>query len=429
MIASLISVGQELLLGDTINTNAPWIGRLLSEHGISCRKVITTGDDSQVITRALDQTLKSSELVIMTGGLGPTHDDITKTTLLDYFGDTLVRHEPTFAHIRDIFSKRNIPFSSSNHAQADVLSRAEVLFNKTGTAPGMWIEHKGRILVVLPGVPREMKYLMQHEVVPRLVLRNGGSSGYHAHYFQLTGIGESNLSDMIIGDTSHFTGDTLTLAYLPHQHGITLRVSSYASTSQLAMELAQPLIAHIRHTALEFIYSEEAGDTLEASVVRLLQKTSQTLSTAESCSGGQLAHFVTNVPGSSSVYLGGLVAYANFMKTQYLGVSEAVLAEEGAVSKKVALTMARSVAEQSGADFGLSTTGVAGPGGGTPEKPVGTVWIGFWSAERAFAVKAHLFNDRLLNKERAAVVALDLLRRHLEGIEALPFKLTLEMEE
>lgn len=428
MIASIISVGQELLLGDTINTNAPWIGRLLSEHGISCLKVITTGDDRHVITRALDQTLKSSELVIMTGGLGPTHDDITKSTLLEYFGDTLVRHEPTFSHIQEIFQRRGIPFSVSNHAQSDVLSRCQVLFNKTGTAPGMWIEHKGRILVVLPGVPREMKYLMQHEVMPRLVLRNGGSSGYFAQYFQLTGIGESNLSDMLIGDVSGFTSDTLTLAYLPHQHGITLRISSYAATNDQAQQATGPLSAHIRRTAGEFIFSEQQGDTLEASVVRALHAAGKTLATAESCSGGQLSHFVTNVPGSSAVFHGGMVSYANFMKTRYLEVPEQVIQSEGAVSKSVALTMARSVAMLTGSDYGLSTTGVAGPSGGTPDKPVGTVWVGFWSAERAFAVKALLFNDRILNKERSAVIALDILRRNLQGIPALPYGLTPESD-
>jgi nicotinamide-nucleotide amidase len=426
MNASIISIGQELLLGDTVNTNASWMGRLLSEHGIRCREVLTIGDDAAQITAALQRSLATSALTLMTGGLGPTHDDITKTVLLDYFQDTLVRDQATFDYIQAIFERRGMPFSVSNHAQADVLSRSKVLFNKTGTAPGMWIQHEGNILVVMPGVPREMQYLMQYEVMPRLALSNGNGVAYAVRYFHLTGIGESNLSDLVIGDTAHLCNETVTLAYLPHTHGITMRISSYARTRQQAESQAEPLAEHIRSRASEFIYSEVPGDDLQSAVVRMLSERNLTLATAESCSGGQLADLITNVPGSSAVFHGGMVTYANSVKTDWLGVSEAVLKEHGAVSSPVALQMAREVARQTGADYGLSTTGVAGPGGGTPEKPVGTVWIGFWSRKVHFAVKAQLYTDRLINKERSAIIALDLLRRHLSEIDALPYGLQLE---
>jgi nicotinamide-nucleotide amidase len=434
MNASIISIGQELLLGDTVNTNASWMGRLLSEHGIRCTEVLTIGDDADQIKAALNRSLAVSELVLMTGGLGPTHDDITKTVLLDYFQDYLVRDQRTFDHIKEIFERRGMPFSVSNHAQADVLSGSKVLFNKAGTAPGMWIEKQGKILVVMPGVPREMQYLMQHEVMPRLTVRNGNGTGngngngaaYAVRYFHLTGIGESNLSDLVIGDTSHFTSETLTLAYLPHTHGITMRISSYAKSREQAESQTEPLAQHIRTRANQFIYSEVPGDDLHSAVVRLLCERGLTVATAESCSGGQLAHLITNVPGSSAVFHGGMVTYANAQKTGWLGVGEEVLQQYGAVSSPVALQMAMEVASQTGADFGLSTTGVAGPGGGTPDKPVGTVWIGFWSAEHHFAVKAQLYTDRLINKERSAIIALDLLRRHLMGIDTLPFGLQRE---
>lgn len=423
MNASIISIGQELLLGDIINTNASWLGTFLTENSIQCRKVITVGDDAKMIIRSLNQTLKSSDMVIMTGGLGPTHDDITKQAVADYFDVSFVRHQPSFDHIQEVFKKRGIPFSASNHTQADVLANSEVLFNAVGTAPGMWIETKGRVLVILPGVPYEMKYLMKNEVMPRLKVKNGETTGYYSKYFQICGIGESNLSDHVIGDLSDFLNERLTLAYLPHRHFITLRLSSYASSKENAQVQAQSLEEHIRRKAGKYIFSETPEEKLESAVVKLLTERKSVVATAESCSGGQLAHLITNVSGSSNVFNGGVVVYSNEMKTQILGISEELFLEHGAVSKQVALEMAKSVAQKFGAHFGLSTTGVAGPTGGTPEKPVGTVWIGFWSADSHFAVKASLFPDREVNKERSAILALDILRRKLQEIADLPYDL------
>jgi nicotinamide-nucleotide amidase len=429
MNASIISVGQELLLGDTINTNASWLGTFLSENAINLRKVITIGDDAKMIIRSLDQTLKRSDLVIVTGGLGPTHDDITKQAIAEYFDVGFVRHEPSYEQIQIAFKKRGIPFSASNHTQADVLTNAQVLLNTVGTAPGMWIETKGRILVILPGVPYEMKYLMKNEVMPRLKVKNGNSLGYYSRYFQLCGIGESNLSDNVIGDLSGFLNERLTLAYLPHRHYITLRLSSYASTVDQARLQAASLEDHIRKTAGSYIFSESPDEKLESSVVKLLVREQSIVATAESCSGGQLAHLITNVSGSSSVFNGGVVVYSNEMKSELLGLSETLINKNGAVSKEVALEMAQSVAKKFGADFGLSTTGIAGPTGGTPDKPVGTVWIGFWSENSHFAVKAQLFTEREANKERSAVIALDILRRHLQKITELPYDLKTESAE
>lgn len=423
MNASIISIGQELLLGDTINTNASWLGTFLSENAINCRKVITIGDDAKMIIRSLNQTLKTSDLVIVTGGLGPTHDDITKQAIAEYFDVGFIRHQPSFDQIKVAFKKRGIPFSASNHTQADVLSNSEVLMNTVGTAPGMWIETKGRILVILPGVPFEMKYLMKNEVMPRLKVKNGGTLGYYSKYFQICGIGESNLSDNIIGDLSAFLSERVTLAYLPHRHYITLRLSSYASSVDEARSQAVSLEDHIRKTAGDYIYSESQEEMLESAVVNLLMREKSVVATAESCSGGQLAHLLTNVSGSSAVFNGGFVVYSNEMKSELLGIPEHMILENGAVSKQVALAMAKSVAAKFSAGYGLSTTGIAGPTGGTPEKPVGTVWIGFWSEKSHFAVKAQLFTERTVNKERSAVIALDILRRNLLKINNLPYDL------
>lgn len=429
MIAYSISIGQELLLGDTINTNVAWIGRLLSEHGIPLKAAVTIGDDAELIKTAVRTGLEHADVVFITGGLGPTHDDITKKALSEYFNTGFVRHQPSYDHIRDIFARRNIPFTDSNKVQADVLENADVLFNKTGTAPGMWIESENGVLVVMPGVPREMKYLMQHEVMPRIKLKNGDTAAYFSKYFQITGIGESNLSDTYIGDISKVLSDNVTLAYLPHAHGITLRISSYAKTRDLAETQAEPLISHIIKTAGEFIYSDLKNETLEEAVVKLLARNKFHVATSESCSGGHLANLITNVSGSSAVFNGGFITYSNELKTQVLNVSDEVLAKDGAVSKPVALQMAKEAAKLTASEFGLSTTGIAGPTGGTSEKPVGLVWIGFWSESAHFAIKAQLFNDRELNKERSSIIALETLRRHLLQIDSLPYELKKEYHQ
>lgn len=418
MRASQISVGNELLIGDTVNTNASWIGARLAEIGVACHRVLTVGDDAASIRHALDLSFSDSDLVLLTGGLGPTHDDLTKSALASYFGVGYVRHEASYARIRRHFEYRGIPFSASNETQADLPANALALPNSQGSAPGMWIEHDGTILVAMPGVPREMKAIIDEEVLPRLLARSGHDR-LAKSYVQIAGIGESTLSDVVIGDVSRFLTEGVSLAYLPHTHGITLRVTSLNGSA----ESAEGLLRHIRTAAADFIVGEGAGATLELAVVNALSARGLTLATAESCTGGWMSNLVTNVPGSSAVFMGGVVAYHNEVKRSMLGVPQSVLTDHGAVSKETALAMAEQVARRLGADIGVSTTGVAGPSGGTEAKPVGTVWIGFWTEHRRFAVRARLFKDRLLNKERTAVLALDILRRHLLGIPGMPYDL------
>ncbi len=423
MKAHIITIGNELLIGDIINTNASWIGSTLTQSGIQVDKVVTVGDDQEDINESLDQALKEADLVILTGGLGPTHDDITKKTVVDYFGSHLITHEPTLRHIKKIFEKRGLPFTKSNYGQAMVPDNAEVLFNKWGTAPGMLFRKDGHIVVVLPGVPHEMKALILDKLLPNLKESERGEGVYRVYYFQLAGIGESTLSDVVIGDIGHMLNGRMSMAYLPHIWGITLRISCYADDEKEAEQALEPVKEHIRETAAEYIYSESKDAGLGSVVGSLLRSGGTSLSTAESCTGGLLANRITDVPGSSDYFKGTVVAYDNEVKKTVLGVSKEALDQHGAVSKEVAIEMARGVAKALGTDYALSTTGIAGPGGGTPEKPVGTIWIGFWSKKEELAIKLQLTKDRLINREQTVVIALDLLRRRLNGIETLPYHL------
>lgn len=418
MLAAQISVGNELLIGDTVNTNVTWIGQQLTDLGIRTVKSTTVPDELDTILATLDDSMRLADLTILTGGLGPTHDDLTKDALLRYFQVGMIRHEPTFKRIRRLFEQRGIPFTISNEAQADVPTNCTVLENQHGTAPGMWFEHEGRILVVLPGVPREMKGLMRDEVRPRLEALAGASSMV-TRYVQISGIGESSLSDLLIGDVSRWLSRDLELAYLPHSHGITLRVTSHVGET----EAFAALMSHIRSRAAQYIHSETPETELEQTLVELAIAKGLRLATAESCTGGWLANLITNIPGSSAMFLGGVVAYDNSVKSGLLDVPEAMLNAHGAVSREVALHMAKSVAQRLGADIGLSTTGIAGPTGGTDDKPVGLVWIGFWSQQAHFAVQARFFRDRVLNKERSAKVALEIARRQILAIPGLPYDL------
>ncbi|TVQ15467.1 MAG: CinA family nicotinamide mononucleotide deamidase-related protein [Balneolaceae bacterium] len=423
MQVHIITIGKELLIGDVVNTNASWIGQFFTEQGLECTRSVTVDDDAEAIVREVEFSLNSADITIMTGGLGPTHDDVTKHALCDYFGVELAEHEPSRAHIRHMFEKRGIPFSSSNLEQSMVPSNCEVLFNKKGTAPGMYFAVNGRVLAALPGVPLEMKHLIRDGLMPKLTTDFGLIPCYYCRYIQIAGIGESTLSDLNIGNITDYLNGRVSLAFLPGLQGITLRLSSYADTPEKARQAAMPLEEHIRSKAAEFIFSDLPEDTLQAAVGRLLAGKNRSLALAESCSGGLISSKITDVSGSSAYYMGGLCAYSNRAKIDLLGVDADVLNEHGAVSKPVALQMARGAARRFNADIGLSTTGVAGPGGGTPGKPVGTIWIGFWSADTHFAVKATLFKDRLVNKERSAIIALDILRRRLSGIDSFPYDL------
>lgn len=424
MKAEIISIGNELLIGDTVNTNASWLGQALSEHGVEVVGVHTIGDDLDRVTQRIRESMEQADLVISTGGLGPTHDDITKKALLQLFDAELVVDDPTLEYIKKIFKKRNIPFTKSNYHQAEVLSNAEVLFNTQGTAPGMWFDAFGCRLAVLPGVPFEMKHLMQEKVLPRIDRLIPEKEQRDSRYILTAGIGESTLSDDVIGELDSFLRNGVTLAYLPGPHGTRIRVSSFGRNEDEIREKTQPLVDHIYKKAGMLVIGEGRDLTLSEAVGQVLRDRGLTIATAESCTGGLLSSTLTDIPGSSDYVVGGVLAYADRAKIAELEVSKRDIAEYGAVSKQVALQMARNVARKFDTDIGISTTGIAGPGGGTEEKPVGTVWIGYWSSEDHFALKT-LFSKkhRSVNKERSVGLALETVRRAVIHFGTMPYGL------
>ncbi len=427
MTAQIISIGNELLIGDTVNTNASWMGQFLNDLGVEVERVHTISDDKTLIADTIRQSMQESDLVITTGGLGPTHDDITKTTIAELFGVEMRQDEAVLKFIKDLFASRNIPFSQSNAWQAMVPDNCEILFNKAGTAPGMWFHELNCFLAVLPGVPHEMKYLMKKRVASKLREQTNAIGYIHTEYLKTAGIGESTLSDQVLGDLSEFMNDHVSMAFLPSFGQVTLRITGKGASKEEAVSNTEALITLIREKAGKYIYGDDKEHTLSERVGEILKDQRKTISTAESCTGGLIASTITDVAGSSAYMLGGVVSYANEVKISELEVDSKDIERVGAVSKQVALQMAKGVAEKLGSDIGISTTGIAGPSGGTPEKPVGTVWIGFYSKQQHFAVKALLTKDRIVNKQRTTVMALEIIRRILLGIDELPYALTKEM--
>lgn len=424
MKAQIISVGNELLIGDTVNTNASWLGDYLTRAGFEVTYIHTISDDLEQIKDTLTFALEHSDLVISTGGLGPTHDDMTKKAVADLYKVGFKLNEPTLEYIKKMFRERNIPFSSSNHAQAEVPENCEVLINKTGTAPGMWFYENETALAVLPGVPYEMKYLMEKGVHEKIRKVFTESEYLLSRYLKTAGIGESTLSDDVLGDMSKYFDNGVSMAYLPAPGGVTLRLNAKGVSKEEAEDHLKKITDVIYEKAGKYIYGEGKEFELSEAVGKLLKDSDLFLATAESCTGGLVSNSITDKSGSSAYFKGGIVSYANSVKIEQLGVDQKDLEQYGAVSKQVALQMAKGVSEQLKADIGVSTTGVAGPTGGTPDKPVGTVWMGYYQKNGPhFAIKAMFTKDRLINKERTKMVLLEITRRQLKGIQDMPYDL------
>lgn len=420
--AHIISIGDELLIGDTINTNASWLGSMLTEWGFNVERVYILPDQYKAIQQQMDQSFDAADVTIVTGGLGPTHDDITKKAIADLLKCGMVRDDRVYNHVKRIFKKREYNFTQVNEDQAMVPEPCEVLFNEQGTAPGMWFQRKGHYLVVLPGVPYEMKTIVKDEVEPRLNEKFPGREVWKTEYFKTAGIPESDLSEQI-GNLDEFVNNGVGVAYLPAISGVTIRISASGTDEEKAAKKLEKLKRIIRERAGESIYGEGKEYLLAEALGSILAKQKQTIAVAESCTGGLLANILTDIPGSSDYMFGGMVTYSNEMKKNLLQVSEEDLTQHGAVSKTVALQMAKGVASACKSDIGVSATGIAGPGGGSKEKPVGTVWMGFWIKGEHFALKAIFTNDRLINKERTVMVILDTLRRQLLGMQSFPYHL------
>lgn len=420
----ILAIGNELLIGDTVNTNASWIGQFLSERGFRITGSAVIRDDADTIRQEIRESMISNDLTVVTGGLGPTHDDVTKHAVAELFGVGYEVDEAVLKHVAEIFSRRGFELSELNRAQAAVPAGSKALFNKMGTAPGIWLEQDGHYLALLPGVPYEMKWIFEHSLSEQLATSFRWVQPSVTRYYRTAGVPESFLSERMVGDLQEYLREGTEIAYLPAPGEVTLRATVFGENREEIDRRLNRLESFLDERIGAVIYARSRDERLEDVLVRLLQERGHTVSTAESCTGGLLADTLTNVPGSSAVVLGGVVAYANEVKENVLGVRAETLAKYGAVSRQVALEMVAGVVKLTGSDVAVSTTGVAGPGGGSPKKPVGTVWIGFNVEGRLFAVNPVFSKDRRLNKTLTVQVALETLRRELTGYkDRLPYQL------
>jgi nicotinamide-nucleotide amidase len=416
----LITIGDELLLGFTIDTNAAHIARTLAASGIEIVRRTTVGDESGSIARAVREALDRTGAVITTGGLGPTSDDLTKPAIARIFGREMKIDEAFATRLEERWRARfpNTRFPATNRTQAEIPEGARILTNRHGTAPGLWLEdEQGSWVAMLPGIPREMRGILAEELLPALKARaQGEETVILSRTLRTTGIAESALAELLgpafLGGAETELG-SLPIAYLPGVAGVDLRVTAKGLPRARAEKLVDEAMVKLKGRVLAYAYGEDDAD-LAAVVLEQCRAAGYKLAVAESCTGGMLGERLTSVPGSSDVFLGGVIAYHNDLKLTLLGVQAEDLERHGAVSEQVALKMASGVRQKLGADVGVSVTGIAGPGGGTPEKPVGLVWIAVHGSELK-ARRFHVVGDRAEIRQRAAQAALEMVRRALSN--------------
>jgi len=418
MTAHLLTIGDEILIGQIVDTNSAWMSRELTLRGIRVNGKTSVGDTREAIVEGVTHAAKNADVVIMTGGLGPTKDDITKTTLAEMFSARMVFHQETYDRIVAYFQKVGRPVSPAMVGQATLPDKATLMINKVGQAPGMWFEHEGKVFISLPGVPFEMEYLMTNEVIPRLLRR----FPIHpiAHRTLLTaGEGESNIARRIEAFEDALP-PYIKLAYLPALGQVRLRLTGtwqdeVAPDSELRLNSElDTKIAELQAVIPDLVFGREE-ETLPQVVGKILLAQGKQFGTAESCTGGYVAHLITTVPGSSAYFPGTVVTYSYEMKTKLLGVKTEILTRFGAVSEETVREMAQGALDTLGVDVTLAISGIAGPDGGTPDKPVGTVWMAVSDRTRTVTQK-HIFGrDRLKNIQLTGTYALNLVRKFLLG--------------
>ncbi len=413
MDIQVINIGDELLIGQVVNTNASFMCSQLLKNGFRVEQTVVIGDNGIDIHNSIADAFKVVDAVILTGGLGPTKDDITKKVICDYFDDELILHQPTLDFVTSWLEGRGVAMSDTNRTQAMVPSKAVILPNRCGTAPGIWMENDGKVLISLPGVPFEMERLLTEEVIPALKRRFLPDEHYICKVVQTIGIGESTLSDLLepweVKLPPH-----IGLAYLPDSGIIRLRLTGHGTDPDKLEKEIQAEIEKLCEIAAPYVFAKEDKKMNEL-VADLLSEQGKTIATAESCTGGYIAHLITSIPGSSQYFKGSVVSYANSAKINLLNVSSEDIFRFGAVSQPVVEQMAEGARKAFGTDYAVATSGIAGPDGGTLDKPVGTVWMAVASAD---GVKSKLFTfgnagGRSRVIYRAAIRALDLLRREL----------------
>ncbi|MBW3625555.1 MAG: competence/damage-inducible protein A [Armatimonadetes bacterium] len=410
MRAEILSVGTELLLGDIVDTNAVALSRAMVELGIPLTHRVTVGDNRERLLDALRAAASRADLILTTGGLGPTPDDLTKEGIAEAFGDRLVEDPAAADELRAFFARRGVPFAANNLKQALVFESGFALPNPHGTAPGAVLEKDGLTAICLPGPPREMLPMLENHVVPYLRRRLGQTTqALHSKFLRLVGIGESSASERV---AELQESENPTVAPILRGMEPSFRITARAEDRETALAMVEEMEARIRERVGEFVYGVDT-DTLESVLVREMAARDLTLATAESCTGGLVGHRITNVPGSSAVFHGGVVSYANAAKQSLLGVKPETLESRGAVSEETAGEMAEGARQHLGASVGVAVTGVAGPGGGTPEKPVGLVYMAVTDGD-GIRIERHKFGGAREDiKARSAQAALNLVRKRL----------------
>jgi len=410
MNAEVLCIGTEILLGDIVNTNGAYLTRQLATLGIDVYHQSVVGDNSQRLLDSLKLALSRADIVITTGGLGPTYDDVTKKAVADYFGLNLEPHEPSVRKIEAFYQRRNVPMTPNNLLQAQVPAGATVFFNEAGFAPGFAVEQGGKTVIMLPGPPNELYPMFEKQVAPFLEKYAGAT--IRSRTIHIFGMGESLVEDTLRDLMTSSVNPTV--APYAKSGEVQVRVSAKAESADAAFALIDPMVERIRNMLGDVVYGVDVG-SLQAAVVALLRKKKLTFALAESCTGGKVAAAITDIPGASDVFGCGVCAYSNDIKQKLLNVSAKTLADHGAVSAETAREMAAGVRTLSGADIGISITGIAGPGGGSAEKPVGLVWFGvdcaaFQQATKQLLSRGHK-EERGIIRNLATLYALDLIRR------------------
>lgn len=403
MNAIIITIGDEILLGQILDTNSKYIAQGLTKAGVEVVEMLSVPDKRDEIYNTVDYAMHQAEVIIVTGGLGPTKDDVTKKVLAEYFHSRLVMNEEVMGWLSDMLKGRGIALNENNKGQALLPDNCRVLRNYKGTASGMWFEQEGKILVSLPGVPFEMEHLMDTYVLPDLKRLYPGLQ-LEYKMLKVYDIPESELAERLEVWEDHLPAG-VGLAYLPSPGLVKLRITAKGN----AVELLDKYYGTLKDVLNGLRYTEGETDAIEIQFGEVFRRKKYTVATAESCTGGYIAHLITSVAGSSDYFKGSVVAYSNEVKERVLGVNGRDIEKSGAVSEEVVKQMAEGVRRVTGADYAVSTSGVAGPGGGTPEKPVGTVWIGIATPEKTVAYKFVFSFTRERNIAKAAVKALELL--------------------
>lgn len=418
MQVEIITIGDEILIGQIVDTNSAFMGQQLNLNGLSVKQITSVSDSKEHIINALNEAKTRADIILITGGLGPTKDDVTKKTLCEYFNTTFRFDEEVYRDVEALFKQYGKTVSEINRKQAEVPANCKVLRNKNGTAPGMWFEEDGKIFVSMPGVPYEMKALLTDQVIPLIKSQYKLPAIYHKTVLT-QGIGESALAELIEKWEDSLAALNIKLAYLPAPGQVRLRLSVKGDDETLLVKNVEEKINELKEIISEYIYGYEVYgkeiETIEEIVGKLLKDKKQTISTAESCTGGYISHLLTRISGSSEYYVGSVISYSYEIKEWELDVPKEILEKHGAVSQPVVEQMAKRIREKYKTDYSIAASGIAGPSGGTADKPVGTVWIAIATPYKIISERFQFGNNRERNIRKTALAGLNMLRKELGG--------------